>query len=137
MKIEDYNPTNFNPDTFHPFKCLWLYDRRTQIFKELLAQVPPGDVEAYQRIDPYRSATSQVRELTNLSPEDFQYFCTVGGYIREYIEMTEMTQEDFYSRIDIYETPDSPILKKDKQTFEDFYKKFYESLTEDGFIDTE
>lgn len=130
MSIEDYIPTTFDVDTMHPLKCLWLYDRKTELFLSYMNQVKPGDMDSYRKINPYRLAMQDICQETGMTPEDVLKFSNIGGYIREYIDMTQMLDDDLQARLDVYENK-IELTSDDLETFVDFWSQIQEQQNKD------
>lgn len=122
MHIDNYIPTNFDPDKFHALKCLWLYNRKAELLIHYLRQVPPGDVEAFRKISPVISSTEQLQRETGLTIEDIYEYTNIGGYIHEYIEMLNMTPEELQEHIDNYEADPAPLDPEDQASIDEMWQ---------------
>ena len=121
MDITNYIPTNFDPYKFHALKCLWLYNRKSELFLHYISQVPPGDVEAFKRINPVVSSTEQLQRETGLTIEDIYEYTNIGGYIHEYIEILNMTPEELQEHIDNYEADPEPLDPEDQASIDQMW----------------
>lgn len=135
MNIDDYVPTNFDPDKFHALKCLWLYNRKYELFIEYFEQVPPGDVEAFKRINPVISSVEQLQRETGMTREDIHYFTLIGGYIQEYIEMLDMTPEELQEHIDNYEADPIPLDPEDQASIDEMWQDIAHQINQKNQID--
>lgn len=120
--LEDYFPSNFDPEKFHALKCLWLFDRKYEIFTHLLNQVEPGDTESFLKVSPVINTNEQLQRETGMSLEDILHFSTIGGYIREYINLTQMTPDEVQEHIDSYEQDLPELTEEDHQTIDELWK---------------
>jgi len=103
MDITNYVPANFDPDKFHALKCLWLYNRKSELFVDYLRQVPIGDFKAFKKLNPMTSSIEQLQRETGLSIEDIYQFSIIGGYVSEILDIINMTPEEFKEYIDTFE----------------------------------
>ena len=130
MNLEDYKPDNFHPDKFHALKCLWLHDRKYEIFSHLFSQVEPGNPESFLKISPVINTTEQLQRETGLSLEDIAHYSTIGGYIREYIDLTEMTPEQVDEHIEAYEQDPPELDPEDLVQVDELWNFIGERLEE-------
>lgn len=122
MDINNYIPTNFNENTFHALKCLWLHNRKAELLIHYLRQVPIGDVEAFRKIAPVTSSTEQLQRETGMSIEDIYEYTNIGGYIHEFMEMLNMNSEELQTFIDDYEAPTPELDPEDQASIDEMWK---------------
>lgn len=137
MNIEDYTPESFDPDKFHALKCLWLYNRKQQLFIEYFKQIPPGDVQAFRRVNPVISSAEQLQRETGMTREDIHHFTLIGGYIQEYIDILEMTPEELDEHISAYESDPLPLDPEDQAQLQELWSDIQQKLNAKHQIDTE
>ena len=128
MNIEDYKPDNFHPQNFHALKCLWLFDRKYEIFTHLLNQVEPNNSESFLKISPVVNSNEQLQRETGLSTDDILHYTVIGGYIREYINLTKMTPQEVDEHIQAYEQDFSELTEQDEETISDLLNFLSERL---------
>lgn len=114
MDINNYTPSNFHPEKFHALKCLWLYNRKSELLIDYLRQVPMGDVETFKKVNPVISSVEQLQRETGLTIENIYEFSNIGGYVHEILLILTMTPEEFKEHIDAYEA-DIPELDPEDQ----------------------
>jgi len=109
-----YGPKDFNIDTMHALKYLWIFDRRAELvhqqidglsFEEKLAAMPAA----------IRSATERVQIETGLSPDDLSKSFTIGTFIAEYREMLRMSQDELDDYIAVMEEQPGSIVFEDEK----------------------
>jgi len=122
MNIEDYTPANFDPEKFHALKCLWLFNRKSELLVEYLQQIPLGDVEAYKKINPVISSTEHLQRETGLTIDDIYEFSNIGGYIHEFLEMLNMTPEELQNHIDTYESDPPQLDPEDEASIDEMWR---------------
>jgi hypothetical protein len=68
--IDSYIPTDFNPGTLHPLKCLWI-------------------ARKYQNL----VAMDQIKSDLDLTHDEATHAISIGMYIHDYIILENMTEE--------------------------------------------
>lgn len=130
MNIQDYIPPNFHPDKFHPLKCLWLFNRKSELLVEYLRQVPLGDVEAFRKINPVISSSEQLQRETGLTLDDIYEFSNIGGYIHEFLEMLNMSPAELQDHIDTYESDPPQLDPEDQASIEEMWREIAQNIEE-------
>ena len=84
--IDSYIPTDFNPGTLHPLKCLWIARKYQHLVREYYNQDFIAD-------DVMRRAMDQIKIDLDLLHEEATHAISIGMYIHDYIILENMTKE--------------------------------------------
>lgn len=84
--IDDYIPTDFNPGTLHPLKCLWIARKYQHLVREYYDQDRLVD-------DVMRRAMDQIKSDLDLLHDEASHAISIGMYIHDYIILENMTKE--------------------------------------------
>jgi len=84
--IDYYIPTDFNPGTLHPLKCLWIARKYQHLVREYYEQDLLVD-------DVMRRAMDQIKIDLDLLDEEATHAISIGMYIHDYIILENMTKE--------------------------------------------
>lgn len=84
--IDYYIPTDFNPGTIHPLKCLWIARKYQHLVREFYDQ-------DFIKDDVMRRAMDQIKSDLNLNHEEASHAISIGMYIHDFIILENMTTE--------------------------------------------
>jgi hypothetical protein len=84
--IDSYIPTDFNPGTLHPLKCLWIARKYQHLVREYYDQDRLVD-------DVMRRAMDQIKSDLDLLHDEASHAISIGMYIHDYIILENMTKE--------------------------------------------
>jgi len=84
--IDSYIPTDFNPGTLHPLKCLWIARKYQHLVREYYDQDRLVD-------DVMRRAMDQIKSDLDLLHDEATHAISIGMYIHDYIILENMTKE--------------------------------------------
>jgi len=84
--IDSYIPTDFNPGTLHPLKCLWIARKYQHLVREYYNQDRLVD-------DVMRRAMDQIKSDLDLLHDEASHAISIGMYIHDYIILENMTKE--------------------------------------------
>jgi hypothetical protein len=84
--IETYVPTNWNPGTLHPLKCLFL----ARVYQKLVREYFEQD---FINDDVMRRAMEHLKEDTGLTHEEATHAISIGMYIHDFIILENMSKE--------------------------------------------
>lgn len=120
-----YEPKDFEKHKMHCLKYLWIFQRRTQIIREmitdsddvLLNEVMYGDNpdRFLEKIIEALSYSKQVLQFnTGMNDRDLEEALKIGSVLAEFIVTAQLSEEDRGSYFDMI---DDPTLLQDMESF--------------------